>query len=288
MKLAKFWTKETGAATGSDGNQIQVVSRGWSNESIEAARNVAKETARRLAESIAAGEGRRQYGYGDRPLPEPVVREFGSGGPDPAAITTRNAYGALVLNTRDLMFIDIDRDDDSSSSAASDLVSSVMSLFGKTSPVQPKSSAVLDGIQRISEENRLSVRVYKTAAGYRAMVTSAAFKAASPQSETLLKQFGSDPLYIRLCSMQESFRARLTPKPWRCKLRTPPATFPFTTPEEESRFRDWEARYSSAISQYATCRYLDTFGGVSIAPDFEELIQYHDRETRAVSPLPLA
>jgi hypothetical protein len=215
------------------------------------------------------------------------VHDFGNGVDDPAAITTRNAYGSLVLNARDLMFVDIDRDD-TAVSQAPDLVSSVMSLFGRAAPAAQKTSWVLNDIQSVTEQNGLAARVYKTAAGYRAIVTNVPFAAGTSETETLLRQFGSDPLYVRLCHMQESFRARLSPKPWRCGFRLPPSTFPFITPQEEARFRAWESDYSTAAAQYATCRYISTFGGVRILPEFEDLIAYHDQETKSNSSLPLA
>ncbi|MBI1791194.1 MAG: hypothetical protein HYR60_27000 [Acidobacteria bacterium] len=290
MKLAKYWTRESGEATGADGQLIRVVSRGWSNESLEAAGQLARDTARRLAEALVSGGiERSQYLYGQRPLPEPVLQEFSSGGGDPAAVVTRNSYGALVLNVRDLMFVDIDREEASAPGAAVDLITSVLSLFGKAAAA-PKAPAdpVLDGIQRVAERNGLAVRVYKTAAGYRAIVTNAHFEAAGRQSEALLQEFGADPLYVKMCRMQESFRARLTPKPWRCRLGLPPVSFPFLTPQEESRFAAWEANYSSTASRYATCRYLTTFGGVRIGPGFEDLIAYHDQKTNTGASLPLA
>ncbi|HEV8675259.1 MAG TPA: hypothetical protein VGX21_14515 [Methylomirabilota bacterium] len=106
--------------------------------------------------------------------------------------------------------------------------------------------------------------------------------------EAVLERFGADPLYVRLCRLQQSFRARLTPKPWRCGLAAPPATFPFDTPRAESRFRAWEASYASTAARYATCRYLATVGGDRMAPGLEDLVRYHDQETRATSDLPLA
>ena len=77
MKLAKFWSRQTGEARDADGELIRVVVRGWSNESLEAAAVAARENARTVAQRLASGpiDG-KQYGYGDRPLPEPLVREF--------------------------------------------------------------------------------------------------------------------------------------------------------------------------------------------------------------------
>jgi hypothetical protein len=264
MKLARYWTREPGEATGADGHRVRVTARGWSNESLAAARELARSTARRLAERLVAPRAEPgQYLYGERPLPEPILREFRAGAAgDPGAVVTRNAYGALVLNARHLMFVDIDRDD--------------------------AERPVLAAVGRVAEADGLAARVYKTAAGYRAIITSAHLDAGGASSEALLRQFGADPLYVRLCRLQESFRARLTPKPWRCGLRVPPVSFPFDTPREESRFRAWEADYASTAARYATCRYLATVGDARVAPGFEELIGYHDRETRATTTLPLA
>ncbi len=257
MKLARYWTKERGQATGPEGT-VSAVARGWSNQSIEDARQVARELAQKVAARLASGAGeRKQYLYGDRPLPEPIIRELGDN-----AVVTRNAYGSLVLNSRDLMFVDIDRTDQPAVATAQ--------------------------IQRVAETNALAARVYKTAAGYRALITNERIEAGSPRSEELLRQFGSDPLYVRLCKMQESFRARLSPKPWRCGQRVPPVTFPFVTPQEESQFSQWEARYAPAAARYATCRYLTWIGAGKMDASLEDLVYHHDVETKASSTLPLA
>jgi hypothetical protein len=283
MKLAKYWAKDSGEAVRNDGSRLRVVSRGWSNESVAAAGQRARETAGKLAAALAAGQiERSHYLYGERPLPEPILREF-----QDAAVVTRNSYGAVVLNTNKLMFIDIDKDD-APAQAAGNVISSVMSLFGKAAPAQPKQSKAVDEMQRVAERNGLSLRVYKTAAGYRAIVTSSAYDAASGPTEALLQQFDSDPLYVRLCRAQESFRARLTAKPWRCGVALPPVSFPFASSQEESQFRQWEAKYSAAARQYATCRYITGFGAGRVAPEFAELIQYHDKETNSATELPLA
>ncbi len=292
MKLARYWVREAGEATGRQG-RVRVVARGWSNASLDEARALARQIAGRLAGRLASGEGEgRRYPYGERPLPEPIVREFGDGAGGPRAVVSRNSYGALVLNARDLMFVDIDRDAPSSAAgSAGDLVSGILSLFGATPPKSPTASPaddlVLGEIRRVAERNGLGARVYKTAAGYRAIVTSGPFQAGAA-SEGLLQQFGADPLYVRLCRMQESFRARLTPKPWRCGLRVPPVTFPFDTDRAEAQFRAWESTYASAGTRYATCRYLAAVGDGRIAPGLEDLVAYHDQETKTTSSLPLA
>jgi hypothetical protein len=289
VKLARYWTRASGEASGPAG-PVRVTARGWSNDSLEAAREVARATARRLAERLVSRrDPPKAYLYGERPLPEPVLREFpGAGGP--GAVVTRNGYGALVLNSAQLMFVDIDREDPAPSRAAGDLVSGILSLFGKAAPAPPPAAAdgVVAGMKRVTEANRLAARVYQTAGGYRVIVTDQTLEPGSGASEQLLRQFGADPLYVRLCRLQLSFRARLTPKPWRCGLGMPPASFPFETPQDEARFRAWEAQYARAAEAYATCRYVTTLGGDRLAPGFGDLITYHDQETRATTDLPLA
>jgi hypothetical protein len=142
-------------------------------------------------------------------------------------------------------------------------------------------------IAAVIERHQLSTRVYKTAAGYRILVTDARYSPDDPRAQALLQQFGSDPLYVRLCSMQQSFRARLTPKPWRCDLGVPPVTFPFETPQAEAQYAEWVRKYTAATRMYATCRFLDSTGD-KMEPDFEELIAFHDQETKAKSSMPLA
>ena len=299
MKLAKFWARGSGEFAGQS-----ATARGWSNTSVDEAREVARKTAARVAQKLAAGGEKGQYLYGDRPLPEPIVREFLDPSGATRAAVTRNAYGALVLNTRDMMFIDIDREETPTSAPAAEsvqavadlLTSGLRSLFGKSAPSAlpppppPPPAPVSDvpaEIVAIIERHQLSIRVYKTAAGYRLLVTDARYTPDDPRAQALLQQFGSDPLYVRLCSMQQSFRARLTPKPWRCDLGVPPVTFPFETPQAEAQYAEWVRKYTAATRMYATCRFLDSTGD-KMESDFEELIAFHDQETKAKTSMALA
>lgn len=268
---------------------------------------VARDIARKVAERVAAGDQKaKQYGYGDRPLPEPVIQELRDESGSASAVITRNVYGALVMNARDLMFVDIDREGSSAATSAAgqdivqdvaqELISGLSSLFGKPKPAGPPmpvqqpvaADPVVAEIQRVAARNNLSLRIYKTAAGYRALIFNMRFDPASGQSDAVLREFGSDALYMRLCKMQESFRARLTPKPWRMGMSQPPVSFPFEGANDEARFYQWVAKYTAASAGYATCRFVGGFGGGSIETGFPALIAYHDQETKASSGLPLA
>ena len=87
---------------------------------------------------------------------------------------------------------------------------------------------------------------------------------------------------------QECFRARLTPKAWRCGSITPPVRYPFEAPEYEGAFRLWEAEYDHDCLAYSTCHLLETFGSGEILPEFLPLVELHDGLTKASQSLPLA
>jgi hypothetical protein len=142
-------------------------------------------------------------------------------------------------------------------------------------------------VERVAARHGLSGRFYRTAAGYRVILTDRKYAPGSPDSEALLKEFGADKMYARLCKMQASFRARLTPKPWRCEFHKPYIRFPFESPADEKTMQDWVVKYDQKCSAYATCQLVSTFGS-QVLPEFSELIGYHDQVTRAQSGLRLA
>lgn len=278
MKTARFWTRAQGDFPGEDPNhRLEIKARGWSNESLGAARAKALEVAARVAERIAAGISKepQRYPYGDRPLPEPIIREF------TGAVVTRNAYGALVLNTDRMMFVDIDR-----KAAPPKSPGLFSSLFGKPKPA-PAEDPVTAELAAITTRHKLGARLYETAAGYRIIITSAPFTPGSQEAEALLTEYKSDPLYTRLCRLQESFRARLTPKPWRCNFPKHYPEFPFETPSEQTHAQAWETEYTSKSAPYATCRFIAEYGP-SPNPAFKPLIDFHDTQTKATVTQPLA
>jgi len=252
MKLAKFWTRGSAEYEG-----VRASARGWSDDSFDAAKAKAREIARRVAERVVTHPFEKEkYPYGDRPLPEPILRQFSSG----AAAVTRNAYGALILNTDEMMFVDIDNED--------------------------RRPPNID-VETIASKHGLSGRFYQTAAGYRVILTDRKFVPGSPESEALLQEFGADTMYARLCKMQLSFRARLTPKPWRCQFYKPRVKYPYESPRDEAAFNEWLAQYSGKTRGYATCKLVSSFG-MQVIAGFGELLVYHDEETKAFSDLPLA
>jgi hypothetical protein len=59
-------------------------------------------------------------------------------------------------------------------------------------------------------------RIYRTRAGLRLLATQGLVEADSDVADGVFEALGADPLYRKLCKTQKCFRARLTPKPWRC------------------------------------------------------------------------
>jgi hypothetical protein len=252
MKLAKFWSRDTAEYQG-----LRTSARGWSDDSFEAAKAKAREIAHRVAERVINHPNEKErYPYGDRPLPEPILKQFAGG----AAAVTRNVYGSLIMNTDEMMFIDIDRDE------------------GKPPNID---------VQGIAARHGLSGRFYQTFAGYRVILTDRKFVPGSPDSEALLTEFGADKMYARLCKMQLSFRARLTPKPWRCNFYKPYIRYPFENPHDQRIMNEWVAKYDEKARPYATCKLVSSFG-MNVIAGFGELLVYHDNETKALSALPLA
>ena len=140
----------------------------------------------------------------------------------------------------------------------------------------------------ISECPDLAIRIYRTFGGLRCLITNVPFDPAQPDAQAILQDLKSDPLYVRLCQAQECFRARLTPKPWRCGFDNPPNRWPWPDEKAEARYKDWEARYQKACRNYATCELTATPGSQQVDPTVQLILEVHDETTLAGSKLALA
>lgn len=222
MEFPRHWVRESEEARRPDGRSVPFQCWGWSDENLAAARAKAREVAAAIRARIQRGEGfPERYGYdGGRPLREEVLREL-RGGTGHRALVTRNSYGCEVLNAERVMFVDRD-----------DLPTSIGGLFkglfgrGKPDP------ALEPAEQLVAANPGWGIRVYRTAAGARYLLTHDLFDPRAAATEKLMGMLGADPRYVRLCRTQASFRARLTPKPWRCGLPRPPGRWPWTDASE--------------------------------------------------------
>jgi hypothetical protein len=131
-------------------------------------------------------------------------------------------------------------------------------------------------------------RVYRTKAGLRLLATHAPVAPDEPATEQAFDELGADPLYRKLCRTQKCFRARLTPKPWRCGSENPPCRWPWEDERSEARFEKWDTRYRKACQDFATCALAATQGSQQIDPTIQPILKVHDEMTRADAKLDLA
>ena len=261
----------------------------WSDSSAADAKARADSSAAKIAAARAnTADRRNRYDYGQRALREPIIKELPSPNEELKALITRNSYGALVLNTSKVCFVDIDLPPEKESGGKGFFAS----LFGGKAKGPPPKGAAEIAIERLSgwfdKNPSWGGKLYRTSGGLRLLITSRLLDPNSSETEQIFGELGSDPLYCRLCKNQSSFRARLTPKPWRCDLEVPPARWPFKDQAEEQRFQSWNDRYQAAAQGYATCKIMQSLGNSSVLPDIEQIVSLHDEQTGALSNLPLA
>ncbi|HTP09825.1 MAG TPA: hypothetical protein VMP08_16325, partial [Anaerolineae bacterium] len=120
------------------------------------------------------------------------------------------------------------------------------------------------------------------------LITNQTFDPGQSYTLDMLREFESDPLYVRLCKAQECFRARLTPKPWRCNMAPPPWRYPWTNADVEIRYRSWERSYEQASRSYAVCKLMKELGPHEVHPDVMPILKLHDQLTGIGIDRPLA
>lgn len=258
----------------------------WSLNSLAEAQALADAAARKLAERFEAGgflDRKGEY-YPDRPFREQILRGFKDQSGQVSAVITRNSYGCEVLNTARVMFVDIDL-------PAAKKPGLLRSLFGGTVAKKPENHQA-EAIQRVEMWTRNNPdwgwRIYRTRLGLRLMATQGFVEPDAPATKQIFESLGTDPLYQRLCLSQKCFRARLTPKPWRCGLRRKPDRWPWPDAEAEARFEKWNKEYQRCSELWATCQFLRSIGNPSVHPEIGPAIELHDSATRAASSLELA
>lgn len=290
MKIPRYWTKGTFSTVDADGHKHTFEAWGWSSDSVEAAREHGAQRAQRVYDRFSNDMPQGDYDYLEHPLREEVVETLGDDG-QPLAVITRNRYGALVLNTASVCFIDVDF----SPPEPSGIWEMLLMLFSSARREQKQQAAEQAAARRVAqwalENPHRAFRLYRTRAGLRLLFIDRLYDPTSREVYDLLVQLGSDRLYRRLTEKQQSFRARLTPKPWRCDCTRPPVPYPWRSPEAERLYRDWQRRYESKAQAYGVCRLIDTFGSAPAdgsTESIDQVVALHDRYTLRGDSLPLA
>lgn len=244
MNIPPFWIREKRPMGRCDGKPSRV--SGTSFESMAAARAAMEQMADLL---------RRCYERGDfRPMAElretyAAVYEVTEERWDEQNIVTRNRSGALVLNTTDVCFIDVDR-------VRGGFLNTLASLFGRG---KTEEQILLERVRALcAADESLGFRVYRTAKGFRVIAAGKGVYLGSARMMELFEALDADPLYTKLCEKQDCWRARLTPKPSRIGVKD----CPLCTDSESAPavIAAWRPAYDEAAAGYCVCRLRETVG----------------------------
>lgn len=275
MNIPHYWTRLT--ATDDEPNPGMVV-YGWSDTSVEDARSVARERMKKFVAMLARGDGPwGEYPYPKKPMREEIVAEWSTGGAN--NVVTRNGYGSLVLNSDQVVIIDVDL-------PRLGFFESIKRLF--TGGGGGEEEALFEKLRGATDSMGCSMRLYRTRAGYRGIVTDRTGEPGDAFTEQLFAETGTDPQYARLCRVQKSYRARLTPKHWRLGVPKPPNKFPREEPSDIAKFSSWVERYDEACRNFSTCALLESFGRGNVIDTVAQVVEMHDKFTGAESGLELA
>ncbi len=290
MHFPKYWARadriisRPGLAPGG------VSALGWSDVSEADAKRVAEERAARLVERAAQGlEASPGEYYPTRPAREPMLEEVVAD-PGNRAVVSRNRYGAEILNTEAMMMVDVDAAAPETPLAqARGCLAGLFSAFTFKAPAPPPKASLVDEARAAAALGKARawceanpswlLRLYQTAAGLRYLVLHASFDPAGPPAQAAFQALDCDPKYALLCRTQRSFRARLTPKPWRCGYHAEGQQGFWLRGDRRARAERWLAGYREAGAGYAVCRFIAEVGRGQKEPRFAAIVERHDAAT---------
>jgi len=321
--VPEYWA-EAKQRTHINGRQITIQRFGWSDISEADALSNAQSRVAEAIQRVETGEKVRKRdhklsynGAEGLPIREEIISRHGD------AVITRNVYGALCLNTPDVLFADIDFAREAEFSlyiisialiaaiaafitlphswgqfltilvVASLLLSSTLAhlLFKIKWSLSGGENHCLHVIHKVAESHPdWHLRLYKTPMGYRILVMHDTFNPRDDTTLNFLNKIHADPVYTRMCQNQNCFRARISPKPWRIgmdRLKPRPGVWPIKQIHMATR-RQWVANYDKASRDYASCRFLEKIGSDLVNPRAEEIRQIHDAYCKTDSDLKLA
>ena len=309
--------------------QVTVRRFGWSDISEVDAQAHADARVREAFDRMLAGETllrrERRVAYNGAegvPIREQIIDRDGD------TVITRNGYGALCLNTPNVLFADIDFSHKARGSALllvmagllaitfavltagfgtrlfpAGIIASIVALI-LCAPVANLLRKVFrkarGGDEKIARDRVAAflrqhpdwrVRVYRTPAGLRLLALHRVFDPREPEVKACFDALGVDPMYAQMCFNQNCFRARISPKPWRIGLpRLRPPYSAAWRPEHADlpARREWIAAYEREAEQYAACRYVEALGSAHSDPAAEAVQHLHDAFCRVDQGLKIA
>lgn len=156
-------------------------------------------------------------------------------------------------------------------------------------------------------------RLYQTPAGFRIIATHDVVLPSDRLVAEWFAYFHADTNYVRLCQVQQCFRARLTAKPWRMaevegkKLTKdiPAKNFWFGSDntdvensieqrqDELKARKQWIVDYDRFAQGYRACHYVENFSGKEASHQLESVaikafVEWHDRDCQVNKALPMA
>ncbi len=279
MKIYQFWSQRI-IPVMVNGKETAVRFRAGANESMEAAEQAVEEKIRKYQSFISAVENHTD-------MPERIRREEYAATIceelcrriDDRNLVTRNRYGALVLNSEELLFLDVDH-------VPYTIKELLKKLCGMAVPEASERLRIkLEGFLHLPEFQGVGMRLYATSQGFRILLSLPGLETLrSPGMADLFKKFNTDPLYADLCRKQQCFRARLTPKPARMGIKTMlKFRFPYAA-EDQAAIAAYLEEYNKKSEGFAVCRLIAQLGKRFNSP----AIEYHDQMTKCGKRLPLA
>lgn len=312
MIVPRYWS-ESKTKKVFDGRHFTIKRFGWSDISEHEAKNHADA---RLEEAVNTLETEGDVRRIDHKIPYngaegiPIREEVISKHQD--VVISRNSYGALCLNTPDVLFADIDFAYEAASKInviafilllicavftglffkswlalflgaiaaaifSSTLANSIHRMILALNGGYERKA--LDRIKKVSQDNpELHFRIYRTPLGFRVLLMNDTYCPTSDSALELLEDLQSDRIYIQMCKNQNCFRARVSPKPWRIgieRLKPQPGVWPIKE-ERMEEYRDWVDKYENIVKNYSSCHYLMTLGSDKVVAKAEFVRKIHD------------
>ncbi len=327
MIVPSYWS-EAKQTLRKNGRQQTIYRMGWSDVSEEDAHAHAQERLAEAVEQWQAGDSvitreyKRAYGEGGLPIREEIVEKTDD------YVITRNCYGALCLNVEDICFIDIDIDKIYELEHINRwrlpvsilwvLTTLCLCLFfskffavaivvfmaihftvfnGLIQRAKKRQEPLIAGMIKqkmsnlVTAQPKLILRLYETPHGFRVLLMSDLYNADDESVSMLFNELKADPMYVRMCCLQQCFRARISPKPWRIgienRIKPSSATFPYKS-EWTSARQKWVQDYDEKSIDFASCKFLQEYGAGEQHPKAVIIRDIHDKYCRANEALPLA
>jgi hypothetical protein len=267
MKLYTYWVTEKQKIS-IDGMEQEITCYGGSNSSLDDARVKALEKVEKIKRKIR-GE-KHLFDEYEAEIREEILQII-----DDHSAITRNRYGARVLNVENLMILDIDKPK---------VAGGLGGLFKKKDSRPPKEQ-MFDMVRDLAKTKytNLGFRIYETFQGARVIVMGKPFDPRGQETLRMMDEFNCDQLYTTLCQKQGCFRARLTPKPQRIKMRRIKVRFP--RDGDDSELQQWLADYENERRSFNVCRFVDQVGA---SVPISAVVQLHDDITGSAYRQPLA